>query len=80
VVTCQRWRDDDMHVLRGAILQHMTPNAVTERIIEDASDYRRVLHETFDLDLGEALDGLWTNVWQSHLAWASANRLAGGGT
>ena len=75
VTTCHRWHADGIYSLRGAVLQHITPASAAERVIETKDDYRRVLAETFDLDLGDDLDRLWPKVWQSHLTWVAAQRV-----
>jgi N-hydroxyarylamine O-acetyltransferase len=74
VTTCHRWRDDGIYSLRGAVLQHVTPGGSEERVIEAEADYRCVLCDTFELDLGDDLPRLWPKVWQSHLAWVAAQQ------
>jgi N-hydroxyarylamine O-acetyltransferase len=76
LTTCHRWCATDptggIDILRGAILQHVTPNSISERTIEHETDYRQVLHETFALDLGDDLGLLWAKVSAAHRAWVLA--------
>ena len=74
LTTCHRWCDDGIHSLRGAVLQHVTPGGMVERVIESKADYRRILIETFDLDLGDDANRLWSKVWPSHQAWIATQR------
>ena len=76
VAVCHRWHADGLTSLRGAVLQHITPDGVKEQVIESESDYRYSLDNTFDLDLGDDLHRLWPKVWQSHLMWMEAQRSA----
>ncbi len=78
LTTCHRWCTADQYgaidMLRGAILQHVTPDGISERIIETEIDYSHVLHETFALDLGDDLGLLWAKVSAAHRAWMLAQR------
>ncbi len=67
--TCHRWGRDGIHSLRGALLQHVTPQGSEKRVIESVTDYDAVLREIFDLQLGDDVHRLWATAWQSHLAW-----------
>jgi N-hydroxyarylamine O-acetyltransferase len=75
VAVCHRMRQDGIVSLRGAVLQHVTPDGVAERVIEAEDDYRRVLEDEFDLDLGDDVHRLWPKVWASHLVWMAEQRL-----
>lgn len=75
VTVCHRQRPYGIVTLRGAVLQHVTPDGVAERVIETEDNYRRVLEDSFALDLGDDVHWLWPKLWASHLAWIAAQRL-----
>ena len=68
-VTCHRWRADGIYSLRGAVLRHVTAQGSEDRVLTTEADYRRVLRDTFGLDLGDEVTQLWSRVWQAHQAW-----------
>lgn len=74
VAVCHRRRTDGLITLRGAVLQHVTPDGIKERIIESEAEYHYVLCNTFDLDVEVEAPELWPKVWQSHLAWAGVQQ------
>jgi N-hydroxyarylamine O-acetyltransferase len=63
---CQRITRDALYTLRGAVLTTLTATGSTKHTLEDSSAYRRVLLETFKLDLPEA-ETLFATVWARHL-------------
>jgi N-hydroxyarylamine O-acetyltransferase len=67
-VCIRHTHDGGLVTLRGAVLRTITARESTERVVESAWEYERVLREQFDLDLPEAR-ALWPVVWQRHLAW-----------
>lgn len=72
IAVCHRLRPDGVISLRGVVLQTVIADGVAERVIETEDDYRRTLREDFALELGDDLSRLWSKVWTSHLAWATA--------
>jgi hypothetical protein len=55
-------------MLRGAVLREVRADGVTTHVVQDASEYDRVLRDRFDL----AVPGLvarWPSVWARHLQW-----------
>lgn len=77
VTVCHRFTVDGYLSLRGAVLQRVTLSGQHSRTIEHLSDYRSVLAQQFDLDLGNDVDRLWPKVWSSHLAWVQAQGIGG---
>ncbi len=73
VTVCHRFTPAGYLTLRGCVLQTVTPSAVQSRTIEDIHDYRAVLRDQFDLDLGIDIDRLWLRVQAGHQAWLRAN-------
>jgi N-hydroxyarylamine O-acetyltransferase len=59
--------EDGIIVLRGRVLRGMTPDRVTDMIIDDADTYVETLRETFGLDLPEAAS-LWPAICECHEA------------
>jgi N-hydroxyarylamine O-acetyltransferase len=73
---CERFTTRGLVMLRGATLREVTAAGVATRVLDDAADYARVLHERFGLAIPEAGE-LWPDVWRRHLAWTAQQRLAG---
>lgn len=74
LTSCNRLTPAGYLTLRGLVLETVTPQALNERVIEDINDYRAVLRDQFDLDLGDDIDRLWPKVWASHQAWVDAGK------
>lgn len=64
---CQIFTDEGFTTLRGAVLQTVTKDGMTRRVIESEKEYQYILRETFGLEL--PTQDLYTKVWQRHLAW-----------
>ncbi len=74
VTVCHRFRPNgEIVTLRGAVLDEITVLGKRTRVIDSAEAYARVLRADFGLELPEA-DGLWPQVWHSHLAWVDLQR------
>lgn len=63
---CQRMTQEALYTLRGAVLSVLTENGQTQRTLENAADYQRVLLEYFRLELPES-PMLWENIWARYL-------------
>jgi N-hydroxyarylamine O-acetyltransferase len=73
---CQRWVDDGVITLRGALFRRVTPAGVSERVLDNPADYAEVLAHEFDLRDPD-LPGLWPRVWERHMEWAAAKSRGG---
>ena len=74
---CQRHTADGLLVLRGRVLRSITPDCVSERLIECAADYLETLREQFALNLPEA-SSLWPAICARHDAlFGAVNRSPG---
>lgn len=62
---CQRHTPDGLVILRGRVLRHIDRDAVSERLIESASEFAAVLAGDFALDLPEATS-LWPKIAARH--------------
>jgi N-hydroxyarylamine O-acetyltransferase len=74
LTSCNRLTPAGYLTLRGLMLESVTPHTVNERVIEDIEDYRAVLRDQFDLELGGDIDQLWPKVRASHRAWVDAGK------
>lgn len=74
VPVCNRLTPAGYLILRGLVLEVVTPQAVDTCVIEDIDDYRVALRNEFDLDLGSDVDRLWPKVKASHQAWVDAGK------
>ena len=74
---CQRHLADGLLALRGRVLRSITPDCVSERLIECAADYLETLREQFALNLPEA-SSLWPAICARHDAlFGAVNRSPG---
>ncbi len=71
---CQRFTEDGIVTLRGAVQRTITESGALERIIETEAGYAECLAREFGLELG-GLGSLWNRVWERHLAWLNRSRL-----
>lgn len=69
---CQRYDAGAFLTLRGAVFKTVTPDGVTERVLEHRAEYETVLREEFGLEIPE-VSAIWAKVWARHLEWAASN-------
>jgi len=62
---CQRFTPEGLVILRGRVLRTVTPQAVSERVLESAGEYQSVIEKTFGLDIPEAAS-LWPRICARH--------------
>ena len=62
---CQRHTENGLIVLRGRVLRSITPDRVSERLIESAADFLETLRGQFALDVPEAAS-LWPAICARH--------------
>ena len=70
VAVCQRFTDEGINTLRGAVVTHIRSNGKLERTIDNFEEYEKVLREDFYLELPN-LHELWKKVWRGHLEWVN---------
>lgn len=68
---CERFIEEGLVMLRGAVLRDVTASGVATRVVQDADDYLRVLRDRFDLDLPE-MRALWPTVRARHIEWEAS--------
>lgn len=68
---CQRFVEDGIVTLRGAVLRHVTVHGVTARTIERADEYVDLLRDEFGLAPRGAA-ALFPRVWARHQEWLAA--------
>ena len=73
---CERFEEDGLVILRGAVLRQVTETGVVETVIQDADEYAHVLRDRFGLALPEA-GALWPRVSAQHLAWRAGQPRGG---
>ena len=67
---CQRYEEDGLVSLRGAVLRTVTRAGQHERDVTSQDEYQGVLENRFGIHLAAArLERLWERVWARHLAW-----------
>ncbi len=66
---CQIFTEEGFVTLRGAVLQTVTREGATRRVIDSEKEYKAILRETFGLEL--STHELYSKVWQRHLEWLS---------
>lgn len=67
---CQRYEDDGLVSLRGAVLRTVTRSGQHEQDVTSQDEYQGVLENRFGIHLTAAeLDHLWERVWARHLVW-----------
>jgi N-hydroxyarylamine O-acetyltransferase len=77
-LVAQRFRDGTILQLRGRVLRQVTPDGVTQRVLDTADELVAVLKDDFTLDVPEAAE-LWPKVLARHeavLADAEAKKAA----
>jgi N-hydroxyarylamine O-acetyltransferase len=67
---CQIFTPEGFVTLRGAVLQTVTRDGVTRRVIDSEKEYKTILRETFGLELPTR--ELYAKVWQRHLDWVAS--------
>ena len=70
VTVCQRFTDDGINTLRGAVLTKIRSTSKLERTISSFEEYEQVLREDFNLEVPNVHE-LWKKVWRDHLEWAN---------
>lgn len=65
---CERFVPGGLIMLRGAVLREVSAGGVTTHVVQDASEYDRVLRDRFGLAVPD-IDALWRSVWVRHLQW-----------
>jgi N-hydroxyarylamine O-acetyltransferase len=68
---CQIFTREGFATLRGAVLQTVTRHGVAKRVLDFEKDYKKVLCETFGLEL--PTHDLYKKVRQRHLDWLASN-------
>ena len=66
----ERMVPDGIVMLRGATLRHLTAAGVTEQVVQDGTEYVRLLEERFGLALPRAA-ALWPRIQARHVQWAA---------
>ena len=64
-LVCQRQRENGLTILRGRVLQHVSPDGTGQRLLESADELTDVLRGEFDLALPEA-SSLWPRILDRH--------------
>jgi len=64
-LVCQRQRARALVILRGRVLQHVTPGGIEQRLLDSADELTAVLRGEFELDVPEA-SGLWPKIRDRH--------------
>lgn len=65
---CERFAPTGLVMLRGAVLREVSAGGVTTHVVQEATEYDRVLRDLFDLAV-PGIDVLWPRVWARHLQW-----------
>jgi N-hydroxyarylamine O-acetyltransferase len=73
---CERFVSHGLVMLRGAVLREVRAGNVTTHIVQDATEYDRVLRERFDLAI-PGIAALWPGVWARHLQWQAEQAAQG---
>ena len=68
VAVCQRFTDEGINTLRGAVLTRLRSAGELKRTIDNFEEYEKVLREDFNLEVPN-LHELWKKVWRDHLEW-----------
>jgi len=68
VTDCQFFTSTSILALRGAVLKEINHNGVTQRTIENQTEYQEVIQTKFGLNEPEIFD-LWPRVWERHQEW-----------
>lgn len=68
----QRFTDDGLVTLRGAVLRTVTATGISDHVITSAPEFDHTLRAVFDLQIPEA-EQLWERVWQRHLVWVQSS-------
>jgi len=62
---CFRHTASGLSILRGRVLREVTPQAVSERILNDAGEFRDAIEDIFALDIPDAAS-LWPQIRARH--------------
>jgi N-hydroxyarylamine O-acetyltransferase len=62
---CFRHGDSGFVVLRGRVLREVTPEGVSERVLENADEFRSVIADVFALNVPDA-GSLWPKICARH--------------
>lgn len=72
---CHRFLPEGIRTLKGAVLRSVTPDDVSETIIDNFAAYQQALTHLFDLHLPDAdVQTLWESVWERHQAWVALEK------